>query len=158
MKTNEFIKEVKNMGFEAIFNRVGDIMNLEIRENQYGGLVAYSEVNKMFIVGIQDDFYYKLEEQQQQKLFKLLTEYASTPVEDRKEENKYMYYIKNVDGINLSNNKYLSYYYREDRWLPYDGKLFPGDYQYTFTHSELKELGVNIEQLKKVYKEVKVIE
>lgn len=152
MKTNELIKELEAMDFEV--------------EEYAGYLDVYCDDYLIVKVGTENIFsvdtkytgFDKLNETKKQQLFKLLTEYASTPNEERKEEKKYMYYIRNVDGVDLSNNKYLSYYYREDRWLPYDGKLFPNDYQYAFTHSWLKSQGVDIEQLQEVYEEIEVTE
>lgn len=84
MKTKEFIKRVKELGFEVGING-GTACVLK---NDYTTIMRV-EVDKTFVA---DCFYLSnrsLEEEIREKLFDLLVEYAKTPIEDREEEKKF---------------------------------------------------------------------
>lgn len=159
MKTNEFIKEVKAIGFIVAIGNNERL--LEVRK-QDSDLIATVTTNKRFYFYNNHNSFYALEENKKQQLFNLLTEYASTPVEEREEEKKYMYRIKKVDGLEL-NGTYVTFVelnslsgregyfildYLDDR----------ANYKQVFTHSWLKKHGVDIEQLKEVCDEIEVEE
>ena len=89
MKTNQFIKEIKSMGFD-----VKELhYNLAIYEdNDY----TLAHVSKKEAGVLATDFpnFYGLEHDRKLQLLDLLNEYAKTPIEDREEEEKYYYKLK----------------------------------------------------------------
>lgn len=156
MKTEEIIKEAEVMGFNAILYSMGDRVDLEIREKNYGELVAHTAVNKMFDVGICDGFYYRLEGKKKAKLFNLLTEYASTPIEERGEEKKYRYYLKKTTGLNLNHGNLL-YKQKSFNNFMFDIDTFNQDeVKCEFTHRELRACGINLALLRENYEEIEV--
>ena len=89
MKTNQFIKEIKSMG-----SNVKELhYNLAIYEGNYFTL---AHVSKKEVGVLATDFphFYNLEHDRKLRLLDLLIEYAKTPIEDRKEEEKYYYRLK----------------------------------------------------------------
>ena len=81
MKTNEFIKKVKELGYEI--KRSG--YNIEIMFNDF--IVAGVYTDQMHVMTFYS--HEKLLLRNADKLFHLLVEYAKTPVEDREEEKKF---------------------------------------------------------------------
>ena len=84
MKTKDFIKKVKEMGFTVcITEDAADVL----KDNEE--IVVTVGVNKAFMI---DCFYFmnmSSEEGIREKVFDLVVEYAKTPVEDRDEEKKF---------------------------------------------------------------------
>ena len=100
MKTNQFVKEIKSMGFD-----VKELhYNLAIYEDNDFTL---AHVSKKEVGVLATDFphFYTLEHNRKLRLLDLLNKYAKTPIEDRKEEEKYYYRLK---GFNTLEHKYLS--------------------------------------------------
>lgn len=93
MKTNELIKELEAMGFKCTFCD-GYYHTLYVYNKDNNMTVASVDVTKMFSVHTMFTAFLNLEETKKQQLFNLLTEYASTPIKERKEEKKYMYRLK----------------------------------------------------------------
>ena len=107
MKTKEFIKRVKELGFEVGING-GTACVLK---NDYTTIMRV-EVDKTFVA---DCFYLSnksLEEEIREKLFDLLVEYAKTPIEDREEEKKFYLrhrYLRSTSGNILYFSIYIEY-------------------------------------------------
>ena len=90
MKTKEFIKKVKSLGFEVEdgYDRKGELVELRIGDGEEDFVVIWPKFT-FAISTIEDgftDFKYSLP---LKELYKLCFEYASTPVEDREEEKKF---------------------------------------------------------------------
>lgn len=157
MKTNEFIREAEAMGFEVVEHP--ECVDLYCNEIKITDIDKY----KNFSINTDYVYFHKLDEGKKQKLFNLLTEYASTPIEERTEEKKYMYHTKKVDGLTFK-PQYV-------QWAPLTSVNSLGekegyfilDYkmkEYTsqFTHSWLEKHGVDIKQLQEAYDEIEVKE
>ena len=89
MKTKQFIKEIKSMGFD-----VKELhYNLAIYE---GNEFTLAHVSKKEVGVLVTDFpnFYRLEHDTKLQLLDLLIEYAKTPIEDREEDEKYYYRLK----------------------------------------------------------------
>ena len=98
LKTNQFIKEIKSMGFD-----IKELhYNLAIYE---GNEFTLAHVSKKEVGVLATDFpqFYRLEHDRKLRLLDLLNEYAKTPIEDREEE-KYYYRLK---GFSSNIDKYL---------------------------------------------------
>lgn len=78
MSTSEFMKEAELIGFKC------DDYNDYISVNGQDDLIV-AKVNKKKTFGIDTDYviFHSLNENDKEKLFKLLTDYASTPVYKR---------------------------------------------------------------------------
>ena len=93
LKTNQFIKEIKSMGFHA-----KDYENSILIVDSNDFFVA--KVSKKEVGVLATDFpnFYSLEHDRKLRLLDLLIEYAKTPIEDRKEDEKYYYKLKGLNG------------------------------------------------------------
>ena len=134
MKTKKFIKEIRSMGFD-----VKELhYNLAIYDDNEFSL---AHVSKKEVGVLITDFpcFYKLEHNSKLQLLNLLIEYAKTPIEDRKEEEKYYYRLKGFNTLidkylargKISNDFYLvSQYEKEDYNTQFTDKefeVFPDD-------------------------------
>lgn len=149
MKTNELIKKVETIGLTvdcAYDNWMGFLHN--------DSIVADVDKNKIFSVNTDYGSFHRLDEKLKKQLYELLTEYASTPIEKREEEKKYMYRLKKIEGVN---------YFLEEvylNWDDFEGAFYIDNnlethiYKTVFTHSWLKEHKVDIKQLKEIYDEI----
>lgn len=151
MRTKEFIKKLKEIGFEA-----------EILECDGRYLEVYDDCSKVAEIDIQNflsintnySSFDKLSEEKKQPLFSFLMEYAMTPIEER-QEKKYRYKLRGFGGINYGFNCYLNYNNSSKMFLVSDSEdcsLF----RTVFTHSWLEERGLDIKQLKDIYEEIEV--
>ena len=127
MKTNQFIKEIKSMGFD-----VKELhYNLAIYE---GNEFTLAHVSKKEVGVLATDFpnFYRLEHDTKLLLLDLLNEYAKTPIEDRKEVEKFKLKQKGISG------KYLI-------WIPELDKFTTGSSPFSnvegiFTQSEIDDM------------------
>ena len=127
MKTNQFIKEIKSMGFD-----VKELhYNLAIYE---GNEFTLAHVSKKEVGVLATDFphFYRLEHDRKLRLLDLLIEYAKTPIEDRVEEEKFKLKQKGISG------KYLI-------WIPELDKYTTGSSPFSnvegvFTQSEIDDM------------------
>lgn len=132
MKTKKFIKEIKSMGFD-----VKELhYNLAIYEdNDY----TLAHISKKEVGVLATDFpnFYGLEHDRKLRLLDLLIEYTKTPIEDRKEEEKYYYRLKGFGDY--------EYYLNLDLEDDVPSKLISGYfqtkyYQTQFTDKEFASL------------------
>lgn len=161
MKRKEMIKKLENK-FEDIF----------AREETDGDLYIYCESidkQKIFICSVSEyhqynftierEYYLLLSENEQKELFDIIVEYSATPIKEREEVPQYQYFFSEVSGINLCEydmvNRCLNYDKRYSQWCWSDNENNE-DFKTIFTHQELKDLGVNVEDLRKKYIEVRV--
>lgn len=162
MKTKEFIKKLKEIGFETEILECGG-RYLEV----YDDCSKVAEIDIQHFLSISTNYssFDNLSEEKKQPLFSFLMEYAMTPIEERQEEKKYMYRLKKIDGIEyIEDYRYLNYDTEYNSWAIGDktgAKIITDteevfEVKYIFTHSWLEERGVDIEQLKEVYEEIEV--
>ena len=108
MKTKEFIKKVKRLGFEARveYSRKGEPVELWIGDGEQDFVVIWPKFTFAIstIEGGFMDLKYPLP---LKELYKLCFEYASTPVKDRKEAKKFYLKHRWLDGENEDN--YLNF-------------------------------------------------
>lgn len=159
MKTNEFIKEVEAMGF-VVKEKFGEVLEICTFIDDSVS-VATVWKNKMYAIETKPILFSNFKKKKQEQLFKLLTEYASTPIEEREEEKKYMYRVRKLEGVKFNlffkQTSYLNFNKNNNVWF-LDSEKGNKINQTIFTHSELKTLGVDIEQLQEVYEEIEVEE
>ena len=100
MKTKQFIKEIKSMGFDV--EETYDILAI-LDDNE----ILIATVSKEEFAGLVTNYlgFYRLDYNTKLRLLNLLIKYAKTPIEDREEEEKYYYKLK---GFNTLIDKYLA--------------------------------------------------
>lgn len=153
MKTKKFIKEVEAMGF-VIDEYEGSICVKTVRHST----LAFITKDKTFAFSNGYDSFCSLGETKKQQLFNLLTEYASTPIEEREEEKKYRYYLKDTTGLNLNHGNLL-YKQKGFNNFMFDIDNFNHDeVKCEFTHKELRACGINLTLLQENYEEIEVEE
>ena len=135
MKTKEFIKRVKELGFE-VFNE-DDYL---VIKDEYESNVA--NVNKTTLAQMSTDYieWDEIYDEDKTKLFDLLIEYAKTPIDERKEEEKYFYehrFIKTRGG----NPTYLAIRQRPNYKYPILQGSYKDIFEYKveFTDKEMEE-------------------
>lgn len=141
MKTKEFIKEAEVMGFI-----VNDDNNTFFVKNKYGKILAYVCKYKSFAFSTGYHTFFSLDENKKQQLFKLLTEYASTPIKERQKEKKYMYLLKRFSE-NEKDRLHLTYDWdNEDFGLAAN---YP-DMQFIFKENDPLLENVNLDMFEKI--------
>ena len=94
MKTNEFIKRVEELGFsvkEKKYTYANEVW-LIVREVEHAAIMGV-EKNTRFLIDTDYASFIYLDDDLREELFNIAVEYAKTPVEERKEEEK-KYYLK----------------------------------------------------------------
>lgn len=148
MKTNEFIKKVKELGYEI--KRSG--YNIEIMFNDF--IVAGVYTDQMHVMTFYS--HEKLLLRNADKLFHLLVEYAKTPVEDREEEKKFYLRHRWFKPSPIYKN-YLNYWIGHDEyWLDYKNES--KEIQTQFTLKEIDEIKEKFNTDLADFKEVEVKE
>lgn len=146
MKTKEFIEKVKKLGFEIIYYK-NPWSNVE-SNCEYDSITIY--VDKQDLVKIWTNCQYAistisdghscyLDGYDVDKLYELCFEYASTPVEDRKDEKKFLiqhkYLVSKANcQVNLAKNKEKNVY------RVINCKVDNLVYQVQFTLKEIEEI------------------
>lgn len=130
MKTKEFIKKVKELGFEII--RAGS--HIDIMFNDF--IVAGVYTDQMYVMTFYS--HEKLLLTNVDKLFDLLVEYAKTPVDERKEDKKFYLRHRWFKPSPIYKN-YLNYWIGNDEyWLDYKNES--KEIQTQFTLKEIDEI------------------
>ena len=101
MKTKEFIKRVKELGYKV--NKNGN----EIVIMKYRFVVARTYTNKIYVVTCCG--FVNIGLGSESKLFDLIFEYAKTPIDEREEEKQY--YLKHKYFKNWDNVQYFTFDY-----------------------------------------------
>ena len=137
MKTKEFIKKVKSLGFEARveYSRKGEPIELWIGDDEEDFVVIWPKFTFAIstIEGGFMDLKYPLP---LKELYKLCFEYASTPVKDREEEKKF--YLKHKYLVQARDYKtgFLNYDPCNDRLFIHSERQT----HFTTTQFTLKEI------------------
>lgn len=92
MKTKEFVTSVEALGFGVLRGKRNSYVT-----NKERTLCSISEDGQFEVDTYRTNFA-NLEKDTQAKLFKLVTEYSATPIEERKEEKKYRYELPALDS------------------------------------------------------------
>lgn len=152
MKTKEFIKRVEELGFIAYEDD-----NYWLIKDEYEINVAH--VNKIILSQMSTDYmeWDEVYNEDKEKLFDLLIEYAKTPIEDREEEKKFwiqhkFMVSKNLLPVNLAWNK-LKDVYRSIN-LKVDNHI----YQAQFTFKEYEEIKKKLNTDLKDFELVEVVD
>ena len=139
MKTNEFIKKVKSLGFEVgdEYDRKGEPVEFWIGDDEQDFVVIWPKFT-FAISTIEGGFTDWKCPLPLEELYKLCFEYASTPVKDREEEKKfylrhrliqtdgcYMYLQKTSDDADMMSVRIFG---------------FKDDYDLKFTLKEIEEI------------------
>lgn len=137
MLTKDFIREVKSLGFIVDKSDEGTALI----ENSKNVTVAYVIIDKMYEF---DTAYYVFEEIPEsikKKLFDLLVEYTSTPIDEREEPQKF--YLKFKLPTNYSDD-FLNLNRTFD-WFEISTKSNSDKFQTQFTQKEIDEMKVKFE-------------
>lgn len=153
MKIKEFTRKINDLGFNV------DITNgnIEVIGNTpyYGFLAVVSNtVEKVMDVNLFG--YRNLDEDMKTKVFELASELARTPIEDRKDEDKYFLKHKYLSGDSLEAN-YLNYNSNVDEYSLNDDDEFP-EYQTKFTLKEIQDMSMKLKSNFSDFKIIKVEE
>lgn len=109
MKTKEFIKRIKELGFECVkFDNWFYLRDLKFNDN----FLAEICINESFKVDTGSYEFGMLDQTRKIRLFDLIIEYARTPIEDREEEKKF----------------YLRHRWMGNSWWKYLNQLDDGSY------------------------------
>ena len=131
LTTKKFIKEVKAMGLVA---KVCD--EYILIDDFKGRYLAYIYTEVMYKFNILYDSFQELSESNRKRLFNLLVEYASTPINEREEPLKFYLKFK-IESPNLRH--YLNYddYYNS---ISLNTRNNLNGYQTQFTQKEIDEI------------------
>lgn len=132
MLTKDFIREVESLGFIVDKSDEGTALI----ENSKNVTVAYVIIDKMYEF---DTAYYVFEEipePTKKKLFNLLVEYTSTPIDEREKLQKFYleFYLIENDGHNFLN------YDKTKDVFTLDTYIETSDVQALFTQKEIDEI------------------
>ena len=115
MKTKEFLKKVKSLGFEIRieYGRKGELVEFRIGDDEEDFVVIWPKFTFAIstIEGGFMDLKYPLP---LKELYKLCFEYASTPIGDREEEKKFYLkhrWLENREELNYLNFEISGLYY-----------------------------------------------
>ena len=140
MKTNEFIKKVKSLGFEVgdEYDRKGEPVEFWIGDDEQDFVVIWPKFTFAIstIEGGFTDWKYPLP---LEELYKLCFEYASTPVKDREEEKKFYLRHKYLQSSLTNPNNILCYAVSDDKLALCNGVNFP-KYKSYLTLKEIEEI------------------
>lgn len=138
MKTKEFIKRVKSLGFKVGIaykgnDEIGAIIISDYEESEFVRIWP----RRYAISTIFDGFNSCINSEE---LYKLCFEYASTPVEDREEEKKFYAKHKYLVGTEYRDANYLNFgkYDCDKLWLGFKSKRL--NVQTQFTLKEIEEI------------------
>lgn len=88
MRTKEFIKRVEELGYGVDKS----LNSIDIIENETGYIICVISRRQLYSICIGEHLAIEtLRSRITKELFKLITEYAKTPIEEREEEKKYYY-------------------------------------------------------------------
>lgn len=136
MKTSEFKKEIKNLGF--LIEKVDD-EDLYIND-KYGSIsFASVSINAMYGMAIYfEERPSALDNFEKKCLFDLVVRYTSTPIAEREEKKKYRLKLPNEIGLDI----WICYNKENEKWEQYTNERFIGgsDKKSIFLKSELEDI------------------
>lgn len=127
MRTKEFIASIQNMGF-----KIAKGVSLISVKNELNETLAYVDEEYTESMSTVYRNFVRLADEEKENLFKVIVEYASTPLEERKEEKQY--YIKHK--YLRKHNAYLNYNNGFQEWL-FHSKSDTANRETQFTLAEL---------------------
>ena len=140
MKTKEFLKKVKRLGFEIRFDygRKGELAEFTIGDGEEDFVVIWPRFTFAIntIEGGFMDLKYPLP---LDELYKLCFEYASTPIEDREEEKKFYLRHRYLVQAGDYTTAFLNYDINNDRLYVYT-KPQTFSVKTQFTINEIEEI------------------
>lgn len=112
MRTKEFVKRVEELGYEVKIRETNcKIFNNDMAVGSVDNLTYMRMTNYCFEYG-------HLCDEDKEKLFDLMIEYAKTPIKDRKEEKKF--YLRHKWLENSDEFNYLNYEIGLDNYTLHD--------------------------------------
>ena len=140
MKTKEFLKKVKNLGFEARteFGLKGEFIEIRIGDGEEDFVVIWPKFT-FAISTIEYGFVDLKDLLPLEELYKLCFEYASTPVKDREEEKKFYAKHRYLQSSLTNSNNILCYSVSDDKLALCNGINFP-KYKTYLTLKEIEEI------------------
>ena len=152
LTTKEFKRKVVNLGFVVVEDSlVGEICVYEFEvNNTMQNLLARISPDEIFASTTLMFNFTLLKDDLKEKLFNLVNDYASTPLEEREEQERFFLKFKIEIG---GKYEYLNYYKKEDE-LTLDNSIETSSFQTLFTDKELEKLkekfGVTLSDFEKV--------
>lgn len=101
MRTKEFIASVQNMGF-----KIAQGVSLISVKNELNETLAYVDEEYTESMSTVYRNFVRLADEEKENLFKVIVEYASTPLEEREEEKKFYLRFKEINDV--CGNDYLN--------------------------------------------------
>lgn len=134
MRTKEFIKRVEELGFEV----VDGFFAIHVSTN---GINSVANVNKEKEFSLQTctGVFKELKKEKRKQLLELCVEYASTPIEDREEEKRFLVQHKFLVSVG-SNPVNLVKYKNKNNYRVIRCLLDNQFYQARFTLKEVEEI------------------
>ncbi|MCO4095731.1 hypothetical protein KFV08_07855 [Macrococcoides canis] len=138
MKTKELIKKVEHHGLvvEHDYGLNNIVVFAEYNGEEYV-VARVSETKRYSLTTNYSHFLYTLDAEQQDRLFNLLSIYASTPVEERQEEKKYYIVMQEIDTL----HKFLNLNKRNKTTI-LSTRSETLEYKTQFTKSEIEQYGL----------------
>lgn len=137
MKTNEFIKQVEELGFCAReFTEV-----IHLRKYAATSLAAHISKTKEFIFDITYEEYRDLDVETRGKFLDLIVEYSKTPIEEREEPKKYHLRLKQIEFFMAPHLLFLNKY--KEKFIISDTKP-TALLQTVFTQEEIDEMPLRL--------------
>lgn len=141
MKTKEFIKQVRSLGYEV------DIKHGEMRISWYGKECVCIDLEHQFGIYI----YWRNLGNNAHRLFVICMEYARTPINAREKEEKY--YLRLKDAFYAAVYGYLNLDIDEKAYILYD-RMSGEYYQTKFTQEEIdaikEKYSTDLEEFKQI--------
>ena len=140
MKTKEFMKKVKSLGFEvrAEYGRKGELAEFRIGDDEEDFVVIWPKFT--FAISTLEGGFMDLKYPLPLKeLYKLCFEYASTPVKDREEEKKFYLKHRYLQSSLTNSNNILCYSVSDDKLALCNGINFL-KYKTYLTLKEIEEI------------------
>lgn len=131
MKTKEFIRKAKELGYGVTANDMGVTIYDEIYN------IARIDERRQRVLSI----YGELKNRNAKELFDLCVEYAKTPIEERKEEEKfYLQKMKSFYDLGYTKTRsYLTFIINDKKYMLSDKKQ-NSSYQTEFTQKEIDKI------------------
>ena len=141
MKTNHFIKEIKNRGFEVEVDKYSNDIVIYIEENTSKSTlvknIAVIKKHEMYGLNVMSP------DEIGAEMFSLMYRYVTTPISKREDEKKY--YLKRLN--HYGGHEYLNLL-KEERTIYFGSSVSIGNYQTQFTKEEIEGLKMDERFLK----------
>ena len=127
MKTKDFISRLEKAGYRVLASEISDI-KIYIDD----AIVAYVDPNRRFVMGVYVD---RLPE----RVFSLITGYASTPVEERGEVKRW-YLVLAIPALDNSGAVYLNQHRKTNAIMLSSSRIENSAWKTIFTEADLKDI------------------